>query len=177
MRTSHFVKILQTSTLAVALTACMLPCAAQAVSKQSLGPETDACPVHIAVDRNSGLVTREVEGKQIPTAAGLILHFQSPADRAIVAADLIVHGYDGRVIAQPLETAAASELTEDFHLTATGADSLSRRSIWTQKIAGVVWVELTRVTFRDGSSWQRSVPGECRIEPSLMVLVNATTAR
>jgi len=27
------------------------------------------------------------------------------------------------------------------------------------------------VTFSDGSSWQRTIPSECRIEPSLFVLV------
>jgi len=136
-------------------------------------PDRMACPVSLRVDRNASVIQREVDGKTVPTGQGAILHFLSPAERRVVEADIIVHGHSGRVIAQPLRADRKNDVTESFHLSGSSTEPLIRKALWTAKIAGITWVELTRVVFSDGTSWQSSVPNECRIEPSLFVLVNA----
>ena len=134
-------------------------------------PDTMACPVGLRVDRNANVIQREVDGKTIPTGKGATLHFMSPTERRVVEADITVHGYSGRVIAQPLTVNWNNDVTETFHLSGSASDPLIEKKLWTAKIAGITWLELTRVVFSDGTSWHSSVPGECRIEPSLFVLV------
>jgi hypothetical protein len=135
-------------------------------------PNHMACPVDLHVNRRAGVISREVDGKSIPTGQGLDLHFVNTAQRSVVSADITVHGYNGAVIAQPLTADSHKrELTEDFHLTGSGGEPLAEKLIWTAKIGGITWVELRGVAFSDGTSWQRTIPSECRVEPSLFVLV------
>lgn len=138
-------------------------------------PDTMACPVGLRVDRNANVIQREVDGKTIPTGQGATLHFMNSGERRVVEADITIHGHSDRVIAQPLKQPLVvnrnNDLTETFHLSGSASDPLIEKKLWTAKIAGITWVELTRVVFSDGTSWNSSVPGECRIEPSLFVLV------
>jgi hypothetical protein len=145
-----------------------------------------ACPVGLRADRRASVVSREVDGKPIPTGQGLMLHFRAPyqsvstpqgtsvTPRHVISADITVHGHTGAVIAQPLTIASANptaDVTEDFHLSGSASNPLTEDSLWTAKISTISWIELTRVTFSDGTSWQRAAPSDCRIEPSLFVLV------
>ncbi|HEX3572301.1 MAG TPA: hypothetical protein VHU44_15890 [Acidobacteriaceae bacterium] len=152
--------------------AAQQPLKARARSQFRFPPDHMACPVGLRVDRRSSVISREVDGKPIPTGQGLVLHFFNTPERRVISADITVHGNTGAVIAQPLSMATrARELTEDFHLTGSATEPLVEKSLWTARIDGITWLELTGVTFSDGTSWQRSVPSECRIEPSLFVLV------
>lgn len=182
---------MRTSTILPLLLSLALPLAAQsplpsARSQYRFPPDRMACPVDLRADRRASVVSREVDGKPVPTGQGLVLHFRAfssssttsegttvtPA-RAITSADIVVHGRSAAVIAQPLTIPnRANELTETFHLTGTATEPLLEKSLWTSRIHGITWIELTRVTFSDGTSWERSISSECRIEPSLFVLVH-----
>ena len=155
-----------------------LPLAAQrsparrAKSQYRFPPDHMACPVDLHVDRRAGLISREVDGKQIPTGQGLDLHFANTPERKVFSADITVHGTAGNVIAQPLTINSANPaLTEDFHLSGSDNQPLTDKVIWTEKIRGITWIEVKRVVFSDGSTWQPTIPSECRVEPSLFVLV------
>lgn len=144
----------------------------RAKSQYHFPPDHMACPVDLHVDRRASVISREVDGKAIPTGQGVDLHFPKSAERGVVSADITVHGHAGAVIAQPLTIKSANpELTEDFHITGSGSQALSDKLIWTAKIRGITWVELRRVVFYDGTTWQSTISSECRIEPSLFVLV------
>ena len=146
--------------------------AGQAKSQYRFPPDHMACPVDLRADRRAGLVSREVDGKAIPTGQGLDLHFATTPERTVFSADITVHGYTGKVIAQPLTIESASAtITEDFHLSSSDSQPLTEKLIWTEKIHGITWIEVKRVVFSDGSTWQRTIPSECRVEPSLFVLV------
>jgi hypothetical protein len=143
-----------------------------AKSQYRFPPDHMACPVDLRVDRRAGLISREVDGKPIPTGQGLDLHFASTPERKVFSADITVHGTAGNVIAQPLTIASANPaITEDFHLSSSGSQPLTEKVIWTEKIRGITWIEVKRVVFSDGSTWQPTIPSECRVEPSLFVLV------
>lgn len=165
---------MRTSMILALLLFATIPATAQSTpgnrrSQFRLPSDMMACPVELRADRRANIVSREVDGKPIPTGQGLMLHFLSRP--TVVSADIIVHGYAGGVIAQPLTVTSQSEATEKFHLTGSSSDPLIQPSIWTEKIHGITWLELTRVTFSDGSSWNSSIEKQCRIEPSLFVLV------
>lgn len=141
-------------------------------SQYRFPPDRMACPVELHVYRRAGLISREVDGKAIPTGQGLDLHFANRPERSVVSADLTVHGRTGAVTAQPLTIYSSKpELAEDFHLIGSVSQPLTDKLIWTARISGITWVELRRVVFSDGATWERSIPNECRIEPSLFVLV------
>jgi hypothetical protein len=153
-----------------------LPLAAQSdtshnPSQYRLPVPNTACPVGLRADRRASVISREIDGKAIPTGQGLVLHFLNKPDRHVVSADITIHGYAGGVIAQPLTVNSRRDTAEQFHLSGSAAQPLIESTIWTEKIHGITWLELTRVTFSDGTSWQRSTPNECRVEPSLFVLV------
>ena len=50
----------------------------QSPSQYRLPGENQACPVSLHADRRANVVTREVDGKSIPTGQGLDLRFSSP---------------------------------------------------------------------------------------------------
>jgi len=181
---------MRTSMILPLLLSLAMPLAAQspvpnARSQYRFPPDRMACPVDLRADRRASGVIREIDGKPIPTGQGLVLHFRASDEttttpqgtvvaprRTVTSADIVVHGHSAAVMAQPLTIPnRATELTETFHLTGSATDPLVEKSLWTSRIHGITWIELTRVTFSDGTSWQRTIPSECRIEPTLFVLV------
>jgi len=140
-------------------------------------PEHMACPVDLRADRRGEAVSREVDGKTIPTGAGLVLHFRSAPSIAprkqVITADITVYGYSSKAMERmlPIQSRPATDLKEDFHLTGSASSPLKERSLWTAKINGIASIELTRVEFSDGSTWERSIPKECVVEPNPFMLV------
>jgi len=167
---------MRSSILFALLLAASVPAAAQSPlggsrSEVRLPPEQMACPVHLSADRHAGIVYREVDRKQIPNADGLVLHFTDTHNLKVVSADVTVYGYSGGVIAKPFTASSTKEISEEFHLSGSAERPLVSQAIGTAKILSITTVELTRVTFSDGTVWERSAPGECRIAPSPFVLV------
>jgi hypothetical protein len=58
-----------------------------------------------------------------------------------------------------------AEATETFHLAASDGQPLLHPSVWTQHMVVVSWVELTRIDFADGTTWQSSTPRQCSACP------------
>lgn len=169
MRTSMILPLFLFATLSVTAQQSRT---SRAKSQYRFPPDHMACPVDLHVDRRASVISREVDGNAIPTGQGLDLHFPKAAERSVVSADITVHGHAGAVIAQPLTiTSANPELSEEFHLSSSGNQPLSDKLIWTAKIRGITWIELRRVAFSDGTVWESTIQSECRIEPSLFVLV------
>jgi len=140
-------------------------------------PEHMACPVDLRADRRGDAVTREVNGKSIPTGAGLVLHFRASNATAprkqVIAADITVYGYSAKAMERllPIQSRPATDLKEDFHLAGSASAPLIEKSVWTAKINGIASIELTRVEFSDGSTWERTIPKECVVEPNPFMLV------
>lgn len=103
--------------------------------------------------------------------AGLDIIFNHGA--AIVSADVAIHGYPPAAHIIPADPLRPREVTETFHLTSVDGKPLVQSSIWTKQMIMVNWVELTRVEYADGTSWQSSSPRECGAAPSLFVLVDS----
>jgi hypothetical protein len=136
-------------------------------------PSSHACPVLLSVDRIPDGAVILTNGAPAPHRQGLTLTFRRPAAQ-IVAADITVHFYPASVRAIPAAPGAKdrAEETQTFYLSSANGPML-QSSIWTYYTAPVSWVELTRLEFADGTTWQSSAPRQCGAAPSLFVLVDA----
>jgi hypothetical protein len=95
------------------------------------------------------------------------------ANSHVVSAEILVHGYPAGTRVIPA-SAATEEIAEAFHLAATEGIPWIDSPVQTTRIAMVDWLELTRIQFGDGSTWQPSTASHCSTAPSLFVLVDAT---
>jgi hypothetical protein len=146
-----------------------------------------ACPVGFSVNRVAAGAVVWTDSKQAARhGQGLDITFArlfnriagAPAGAAkggmaqIVSADIVVHGYPPTTRAIPATPSAPKEVTESFHLAPDADQPLLHTSVWTAMTA-IRWVELTRLDYADGTSWQSSTPRECTAAPSLYVPASA----
>jgi hypothetical protein len=66
------------------------------------------------------------------------------------------------------EPSASASIHVDEIVIAGGSRSLTRT---VQNIVGVKWLQLDTITFRDGSTWERSSGTACRVQPDPFLLV------
>ena len=136
-------------------------------------PDSAGCPVGFSAERRATTEVRYAkDGKQI-RGQGLELKFDSQADpKKILKANVTVRGVTGAARVMPAGSASSDDVSEIFQLgVAAGEDSLRHSSIWTQRVATVRWVDLTEVSYADGSVWHASQGTRCRVEPNGFLLV------
>lgn len=173
MRASRILPLL----FSVVAMAAPAPAQVESSTQLRMPAEHMACPVEMRADRRGSVVTREVDRKMIPTGEGLVLHFRAAPSMAsrkqVISADITVYGYSSKAMERmlPVQSRPATDLKEDFHFSGSGSAPLTETSLWTAKIRSVASIELTRVEFSDGSTWERTIPRECVVEPNPFVLV------
>ncbi len=136
-------------------------------------PASQSCPVNFSVERksNSGLIAvnrgDEVRGQGLRVSlVGAALD--------VLTAEITVHGMTaGGILPAASQTQQGREATETFELNANGGATLAHSSVWTKKLTAVTWVELTRLVYANGTTWQPSQASRCSAAPSLLVLVAA----
>jgi hypothetical protein len=118
---------------------------------------------------------KNVRNADVPRGQGLQINFVPFPAAAILKAGITVHGASARLHMVPASAAAANreDVAETFELTSNAEGPLLHSSIWTNKVVAVSWVELTRVEYADGTTWQASPESRCTAAPSLMVLVDS----
>lgn len=95
---------------------------------------------------------------------------QSPS--TIVAVDLTVHGVSMSAHMTPAaQSARESDLSETFHLMGSATKPVLESALSTHRPMIVTWVELTRIEYANGTSWDESSTSRCAAAPSLFVLV------
>lgn len=92
----------------------------------------------------------------------------------IVSAEITVRGYPPTTRIIPATPSLPGEVAETFHLTASAGAPLFRSSVWTEHMVIINSVELTRVTYANGTTWESSAPRQCAASPSLYVPVAAS---
>jgi hypothetical protein len=139
-------------------------------------PASQGCPINFSVKRspNSGLVAvNHPNAPGEPPAQGLELNFRNPRSSAIVRAEITVHGMSGVHMVPAAAAQKGSDSTETFVLTAGEDSPLLHPSIWTKKLNAIAWLELTRIEYANGTTWQPSTASRCTAAPSLLVLVDS----
>jgi hypothetical protein len=139
-------------------------------------PTSESCPVNFSVERkpNSGMVM--VKGAAASHGQGLQINFIALPESAILKVHITVHGMTPgvRVIPASSRIATRDDATETFVLSAEPDSPLLHPAIWTKRLNAVTWVELTRIEYANGTTWQASQQSRCAAAPSLLVLVDST---
>jgi len=139
-------------------------------------PASKDCPVGLSANREPGIPIQSVKGESISHGQGLQINFTTSAGRAIVKADILVHGVktagpEGLLLAQ--QRSSNRNTTESFQVAGTPAAPLLHPLIWTKSMTAISWLELTRIEYADGSVWQALAESRCVAAPSLYVLVDS----
>lgn len=129
------------------------------------------CPVELAARRapEGGLMqTRPEDGRP---HLRLHLSFKAANPQGIAQADLVVHGMAGTQV-MPAGGGSARHAQETFHISpSAGADHRFTSTVYLQRLTGVDYVELTEITFADGTQWHSSAASACRVAPNGFKLV------
>lgn len=137
-------------------------------------PDSSGCPVGFSAERRSTTEVRYAkDGRREIRGQGLELKFDSRTEpKKILKANVTVRGVTGAARVIPAGRASVDDVAEIFQLgAATGEDRLRHSRIWTQRVSTVRWVDLTEISYADGSVWHASQGERCRIEPSKFLLV------
>lgn len=141
-------------------------------------PASQSCPVSFSADRQPyGGIVNVDRGATFP-GQGLQINFLRSASAAILKVDVKLHGLTPGVRMSPAsaDTRKAVQTTETFHLAASEGSPLVHSSVSTKRLASVDWVELTRIEFANGTTWQPSAESRCVVAPSLLVLVDGNAS-
>ena len=135
------------------------------------------CPVNVQATRGSaGLVatsqpnaTEHAKPIHDPQRA-LHLFFLPGTGHAVAEANLTLHGLAGAQYFPA--TSNSAHPTETFAIAPTAAQNhMLAAMVYAQKLTGVQWIELTDLTFADGTAWHSSANSTCRITPNNFRLV------
>ena len=134
------------------------------------------CPVNFGAELEGRAVMRSAEDAKHAIDSPLLkltfTHLKTPM---IKAATVTVHGLSAtgrylQVAEQPSE-----DRTQTFDLAGpSDASDLVSTEVSVNKMALVRWVEVTELTYADGSSWHSSDLAQCHAVPSRFHLVDAT---
>ena len=132
------------------------------------------CPVGLSASHYpQGLTMRDATDAHAGQQ-GLRVTFAPVGPKGIVAAKITLHGLSGSNLV-PAGQTAGPDATEDLSITPSlGEQHRFQSIVYAQKLTALQWVEVTSLTFADGSHWQASANSTCRVAPSLYRLVNLT---
>jgi hypothetical protein len=145
--------------------------------KASLGkPVAIACPVNLHL-RTSPVpnILETSKGRHVRRTQQIEIALSNFGTKDVTAFDAHVVGFSERGELQLLtaqypdgEPSASASIHVDETVIAGGNRSLTRT---VKNIIGVKWLQLDTITFRDGSTWERSSATACRVQPDPFLLV------
>ncbi len=155
------------------------PCgfAQQAAGTPRVIARGEVCPVWLTAQRDAEgtmLMTQSHQGD--PLAQGLKVIFRhAPSPIESVTGTLYAtrsFGPGWLLVQSGLPEPDATKPFE-FH-RAAGQKSLVDFEVWMDNVATLRWVDVTAITYADGTTWKAPKDAVCRAFPSLFVPVNAT---
>ncbi len=131
------------------------------------------CPIGVDAMRNpdSGLV--QVKPSSPVHRQALKLSFTPLQDDGIAQVELSVHGMAGAHVIHAGERSAA-EAMEAFTVSPTaGGNHHFTSVVYMKTLTGIEFVDITEVTYRNGTHWHSSAASTCRVAPNGFKLVAA----
>ncbi len=71
------------------------------------------------------------------------------------------------------EAVAGRYLDRDFRLSSPSSSDLRERDLWIDGVGSVLSVDLTSITYVDGTTWNRSSSSSCRAIPGNLLLIDS----
>jgi len=139
-------------------------------------PELASCPVGFTVQRKGMPAMRSIaSGDAVRRrGAGLDIHFSEYAALRIAQVKVVVHGVSTDPMLLQVADSKNDNVTETFHLQrADGDKELAGSALWTRAMGTISRVELTEITYTDGSVWRPSEESRCSVRPNGLVLVGS----
>jgi hypothetical protein len=135
---------------------------------------SDGCPIGLSAERRSDmLMLRADDSRQSEPAQGLHITFNHREEPQIESVEITVYGATSKLRALPAATSSSDEISKTFQLQRTqGSEGLQEASIWMHKVGSLTRVELTSITYADGTTWSELKSSQCRAVPSNLMLIN-----
>jgi hypothetical protein len=136
---------------------------------------SDGCPVGLSAERRSDtMMLRTGDTRRGEPAQGLRISFNRREGPQIESAEITVYGTTSKLRALPAATSSSDEISKTFQLQRTqGSDGLQEASIWMHKVGSLTRVELTSITYADGTTWNESKSSRCQAVPSALMLISS----
>jgi hypothetical protein len=137
--------------------------------------QASSCPVSLDVRHGAGFGQAIATGglARTPTAQALDVTITNLSDRELVSMDVVVQLRSGksRIIPLVSEEDLGERLPLHFDM-AVKADRKAAASWGVASTQAIAFVDIGRVTYRDGSSWSASKESACQFTPNPMMLVS-----
>ena len=136
---------------------------------------SDGCPVGLSAERRSDtMMLRTGDTRRSEPAHGLRITFNRREGPQIESAEITVYGMTSKLRALPAATSSSDEISKTFQLQRTqGSEGLQEASIWMHKVGSLTRVELTSITYADGTTWTESKSSRCQAVPSALMLISS----
>lgn len=131
------------------------------------------CPIQLSAQRQSGLaILTASDARSKEPYQGLhvtLTHIDNPP---ILSVEATLHGLSPNPSILPITPEPTHDVTKTFLLQRKpGEPSLASFDLWMSRIGALRWVDVTSITYADGTTWHAAQPSTCRAIPSLFVLV------
>lgn len=133
------------------------------------------CPVSLSVRRTSPTeLVNASDAVQHRGSQRIHLSVDPRDTSGIRSAELTVHATSLKGRYLPANSANASpDLDRNFQISGPSTSSLRDKDLWIDGAGSVLSVDLTSITYVDGSTWHRSPNSVCRAVPSSFLLVSS----
>jgi hypothetical protein len=137
--------------------------------------ESNGCPVGLSAERRSDtMMLRTGDTRRSEPAQGLHITFNHREGPQIESVEIAVYGATSKLRTLPAAVSLSDEISKTFQLQRTkGSEGLQEASIWMHKVGSLTRVELTSITYADGTTWNESKSSRCQAVPSALMLISS----
>lgn len=136
-------------------------------------PTNWGCPVGFTASRQAtGQMMSADETRRLGPAQGLHLTLNNHSGSAIESIEVTVYGTSQKGLFLPVDPPSTDTVSKTFELRrASESASLSAADVSMHLVGTLSWVDLTSITYTDGTTWHATEDFKCRAVPSNFVLV------
>jgi hypothetical protein len=164
----------------LALTALLLtPAALIAQASHTTVTVLDAansqnCPVGVQAQHAPQGAVHQVNRPANHYKLGYNISLSSFDSRLIRQATITLRGLEGAQVLPASYGSSKADATERFTISPGASPKPTFESIvYTQKLTGVLWIEVNQVSYADGTEWHQAPGSVCRVPPGGYLEVNS----
>jgi hypothetical protein len=134
---------------------------------------SQSCPINLFAQRQSSPTLLSAgEAQTSGPGQGLHVTLTRTGTPAVASIEAVLHGISPDPRLLPVGKASPGDITRTFQLQRkAGEASLTSFDLWMSRVGALRWVDVTAVTYADGTTWHTPQASLCRATPSLLVMV------
>jgi hypothetical protein len=137
--------------------------------------DSQNCPVGIQAQHTPQGAVQQVSPSAAHYQLGYNISLRAFDSRLIRQARITLRGLAGAQVLPAAHRDNKANATESFTITPGASPKPTFQSVvYTQKLTGVLWIEVDQVNYADGTEWHQAPGSVCRVAPNGYFLVNAT---